>query len=60
MGSKDDTSGLAAAAGFLGFIVTAVYTVQILPGEVANFLTAWIMTSFPVGILVGHCALSGD
>jgi hypothetical protein len=60
MGSRDGKSGLAAAAGFLGFLVTAVYTAQILPGEVANFLMAWIMSSFPIGILIGHCALSED
>ncbi len=60
MGSRDDKSGLVAAAGFLGFIVAAVYAVRILPREVSNFLMAWIMSSFPIGILIGHCALSED
>ena len=60
MGSRQHQSGLVAAAGFLGFLVAAVYAVQVLPGEVSSFLMAWIMSSFPIGILIGHCALSED
>jgi ABC-type multidrug transport system permease subunit len=55
---RDDQSGLAAVAGLLGFIVTAVYAVQMLPAEVSNFLMAWILLSCPIGVLIGHCALS--
>ena len=60
MGSRHDQSGLVAAAGFLGFIVAAVYAVRILPREVSDLLMAWVVLSFPIGILIGHCALSED
>lgn len=60
MGSRDGQSALAAAAVFLGFVVAAVWAVQVLPSELSNFLMAWIMASFPAGILLGHCALNDD
>jgi len=60
VGSRDDKPVLRAAAGFLGFLVTAAYAVRILPNEVSNFLMVWIMSSLPIGILIGHCTLSED
>jgi hypothetical protein len=27
------------------------------PAEILSFLTAWLVISIPVGILIGHCAL---
>ena len=60
MTGDDDQSGLAAAAVVLGVLVAAIWTMQLLPCEVSGFLMAWILSSFPVGILIGHCALSED
>nr|WP_294544468.1 hypothetical protein [uncultured Rhodopila sp.] len=61
MGSEDDQSGLAAVTVLLGVLVAAIWAVQVLPSEVSGFLMAWILSSFPIGILIGHgCALSED
>lgn len=33
---------------------------QSLPESVLEFLTAWVLVSVPVGVVIGHCALSED
>ncbi|MBS0640290.1 MAG: hypothetical protein U1E70_01255 [Acetobacteraceae bacterium] len=38
----------------------AACLLQSLPQGVLDFLTAWMLVSLPVGIVVGHCALSED
>jgi hypothetical protein len=43
---------LIAAALVLGL--------RALPAEVLRFLTAWILASVPIGIVLGHCALGED
>jgi steroid 5-alpha reductase family enzyme len=61
MGIEDDQSGLVAVAVFLAVLVAAIWAVQVLPGEVSRFLMAWTISSFPIGMLIGHCcALSED
>jgi hypothetical protein len=51
---------LSATTGCLGLVVTIVWTLQALPYEVSTALCAWALASLPIGILVGHCALSED
>jgi hypothetical protein len=60
MGSEDDESGLAVAAVSLAVLAAAIWAVQVLPREVSSFLMAWIIFSFPIGMLIGHCVLSED
>jgi hypothetical protein len=31
-----------------------------LPGQLLTILTAWILASFPIGVLFGHCVLSEE
>lgn len=38
--------------------VGGVFFLYLLSAEALEFLTAWTVLSFPVGMLVGHCALS--
>lgn len=38
--------------------VGGAFCLYLLSAEALEFLTAWIVLSFPVGMLVGHCALS--
>jgi hypothetical protein len=33
---------------------------RLLPSEVLTILMAWILTSFPIGVLIGHCVLSEE
>jgi hypothetical protein len=36
------------------------YLLHLLPSSVLIFLTAWTLVSFPIGVLIGHCALSEE
>jgi hypothetical protein len=48
------------ATGFLAFAVAAIWAAQVLPAEVSSVLAAWILSSVPISVLIGHCALSED
>ena len=39
-------------------LATCVVVLHLLPGEVVTVLAAWMLASFPIGVLIGHCALS--
>ncbi len=41
-------------------VVIASTILQVLPLKVAIILTVWTLLSLPLGIAVGHCALSED
>ncbi len=60
MERSEDPSGLLAMASFLGVVAAAIWVAQMLPGGVATALIAWILASFPIGVIVGHCALSEE
>ncbi len=60
MDKRAVSSRLSAAAGCLGFVTAVTWGLQVLPPEVSLALSAWILASLPIGILVGHCALSED
>jgi hypothetical protein len=42
---------LAAVAGFL---------VSALPNDWIAILTAWVLGSFPIGLLIGNCVLNEE
>jgi hypothetical protein len=49
----------------VGFVLTvALLNLDRLHGEtsrvIAISLIGWLMTSLPIGVLIGHCALSED
>jgi hypothetical protein len=54
-------NGARRAASFVGPPVAAVlivFFIYVLPREVVTVLVAWTLGSFPIGVLIGHCALS--
>jgi hypothetical protein len=60
MGGRANTPQLMITAGCLGLVTLATWAVQVLPTEVSAVLSAWALTSLPIGVLIGHCALSED
>jgi hypothetical protein len=51
---------LSMATGFLVFAVAAIWAAQVLPPEVSSVLAAWILSSVPISVVIGHCVLSED
>ena len=41
-------------------VTTGMFMLYFLPSEVLTFLTAWILVSFPIGVLIGHCVLNEE
>ena len=41
-------------------VASIAFFVSLAPREVIDFLTAWTLLSCPVGVLVGHLALSEE
>jgi hypothetical protein len=60
MWSEDEPSGRLAIFGAPGLVALSVFLIHFLPGEVLTFLTIWIIASFPIGVLIGHCVLTED
>jgi hypothetical protein len=60
MWSEDKSPGLLAILGPTVLVAACVWLLHMLPGEVLTFLTAWTLASFPIGVLIGHCALSEE
>jgi hypothetical protein len=58
VGSDDEPFGLMAITGPLAIAAVSVLLLHLLPNHVLTILAAWILGSFPIGVLVGHCALS--
>jgi hypothetical protein len=58
MGSEDGPPGLTAILGTPALVAASIFVLHLLPGEVLTILTAWILASFPIGVLIGHCVLS--
>ncbi len=59
MSGKDQQVGLGRL-GPLILVAISALLLRLLPGEVMVFLSAWILVSFPVGVLIGHCVLNED
>ena len=58
MGTEDRPLRLRMLIGIPALIGTAIYILHIMPGGILAILTAWIMGSFPIGVLIGKCILS--
>jgi hypothetical protein len=41
-------------------VAAGVFGLHLLPNDALRFLIAWILASFPVGVLIGHCVLSEE
>jgi hypothetical protein len=53
-----EDEGLTAILGTPALVAASIFVLHLLPREVLTFLMVWILASFPVGILIGHCVLS--
>jgi hypothetical protein len=53
-------SGLLPWAGPPTILLIALGLLQVLPGDVISFFTAWLLVALPTGVVIGHCALSED
>ncbi len=53
-------AGRLALVGSPAVIVLSACLLTVLPSDVIYVLAAWLLASFPIGVLIGHCALSED
>jgi hypothetical protein len=60
MWNEDEPLGSTAIFGPPAMLVVGIILLHFLPSEVLTFLTVWVLASFPIGILIGHCALSEE
>jgi hypothetical protein len=60
MWSQDESPGVASIIGPPLIVAASVFVLHLLPGQVLTILTAWTLASFPIGVLIGHCALGED
>lgn len=60
MRSEDEPPGSVSLIGPPVIVAACVFLLHFLPNEVLVLLTAWILISFPIGVLIGHCALSEE
>ncbi|HEX3574844.1 MAG TPA: hypothetical protein VHU42_09610 [Rhodopila sp.] len=58
METRDASLGLFAMAGPAATIIISAILLRLLPNEVRIMLAAWVLMSFPIGVLFGHCVLS--
>jgi hypothetical protein len=60
MESDDEPLRLTAIFGTPALVAASIFALHLLPSEVLPFLIVWILASFPIGVLIGHCALSEE
>jgi hypothetical protein len=60
MWREDEPPGLTAILVPPALVAVSAFLMHYLPSDVLMFLTAWTLASFPIGVLIGHCALSED
>ena len=60
MGSEDGPLGPMAMLGTLVLLAISILLLRVLPSPLLTLLTAWILVSFPIGVLLGHCVLSEE
>lgn len=51
---------VTAILGTPALVAAGIFVLHMLAREVLTFLMVWILASFPIGVLVGHCALSEE
>jgi hypothetical protein len=54
------TRRILEMSGPVVLVAAGACLLQSLPESVLEFLTAWTLVSVPVGVVIGHCALSED
>jgi hypothetical protein len=54
------TRRILEVGGPILLVAVGACLLQSLPDGVLEFLTAWTLVSVPVGVVIGHCALSED
>ena len=60
MGTEDGSLGLIAMIVTPALLLASIVVLHLLPSEVLTILMAWILASFPIGILIGHCVLNEE
>jgi hypothetical protein len=60
MRTRYESPGLTAVIVPPAIVAASVFVLHFLPNEVLAILTVWTLASFPIGVLVGHCALSEE
>ena len=51
---------VSLGAGVVCLLLTVLAVAQFMPGLLGTILLVWLAVSIPIGIAVGHCALSSD
>jgi hypothetical protein len=55
--TKAHAASRIATITIVAAIVGVVYA---LPADIRLWLLLWALASVPIGVLIGHCVLSGD
>jgi hypothetical protein len=53
----EHTSESGAILGPPAIVASVMICLHLMPSYMITWLTVWIVTSFPLGILIGHCVL---
>jgi hypothetical protein len=60
MRSQDEPPGLIAILGPPTLAVASAILLHVMPSHLLTLLVAWILASFQVGVLIGHCVLNEE
>lgn len=60
MWSSEGSPGVVSLIGPPIGVMACVFILFMLPSAVLTVLAAWTLGSIPVGVLIGHCALSEE
>ena len=58
MWRENELLGPILVLGLPTLMAVVVLLLYFLSSEVMTFLIVWILASFPIGLLIGHCVLS--
>lgn len=57
MCEQDQSPGVMSILGPTALLTGGLFLLHMLPSELLTLLTVWVVGSFPIGVLIGHCAL---
>ena len=57
---RQDLSGLRILLGPPVTVAIAASLLHLLPTEVIDVFTVWLLASLPTGMLIGHCILDQE
>lgn len=60
MRDQDESPWVISVVGPPAIAAALIFLLCMLPNEVITLLTAWVLGSFPIGVLMGHCVLSEE